>query len=122
MTVSSTYRSWIPSKIPAPSVGCQWITKAIFRLIFSVLRRIPALIMDATRRSRAYLDRNVDAVEQGTRDAAAVSRHLIRRALALPAVVAEIAAGARIHRCHQLEAGRKVGLLCRTRDRDAAGL
>src|SRR5262249_45819119 len=50
------------------------------------------------RRHSRHLDVDVDTVEQGAGDAASIARHLIWRAMALAAVVAEITAGAGIHR------------------------
>ena len=54
------------------------------------------------------LDRNVDAVEQRPGQLRAVARDLVGRATAPAAVVAEIAAGAGIHRGDELEARGEV--------------
>ena len=71
---------------------------------------------------RRHLDLQVDAVEQRPGDARAVARNLVRRAAAAAVGVAEITAGAGIHRRDQLEARREIRLARGARDGDAPGL
>ena len=71
------------------------------------------------RCDRRHLDLHIDAIEQRPRDAAAITRNLIGRATAAPAVVPEVTAGAGIHRGDQLKARRKFGLPRRARHANA---
>lgn len=66
------------------------------------------------------LDVEVDAVEERTADAGAVALDLRRRAAALVAGVAEVAAGARIHGRDEHKAARQGDLAGATRDGDVA--
>jgi len=77
---------------------------------------------DALRRHGRHCQLDVDAVEQGAGDAVLVALRAFRRAAAFAGHVSEPAAGAGVHRRHQLEASRKVGLVRRARDRDLARL
>ena len=58
----------------------------------------------------------------GPGDPGSIARDLVGRAAALARVMAEVAAGARVHRGDELEARGKVGLARRARDGDAARL
>jgi hypothetical protein len=66
-------------------------------------------------------DQQVDAVEKGAGQLAAIAGDLIRRAPAFSVRVAAETAGAGIHRGDQLELGRKFGVPRGTGDVDAAG-
>src|SRR5450759_5706207 len=65
---------------------------------------------------------DVDPVYEWSGNFAAIARHLIRRATAFAAEVAEIAAGAGVHRRDQLEARGEFRLARGARNRHAPGL
>ena len=69
-----------------------------------------------------HLHVHVDAVQQRTRDAPAIARNLVRRAMAATATVTQITAGTGIHGRHQLEARGKLRTVGRPGDQDASGL
>jgi hypothetical protein len=71
----------------------------------------PSAAHQLVGRHRRHLHLQVDAVEQRARQLALVARHLLGRAAAGAAGAAEPAAGAGVHRRHQLEARRE--LACR---------
>src|SRR5258708_3359689 len=73
-------------------------------------------------RDRGHLDLQVDAVEQGARDARAVARDGRGAATAAARVVAGITARARVHRGEELEPRREIRLARSARDGDAARL
>jgi hypothetical protein len=73
-------------------------------------------------RHRRHFDLQVDAVEQRAAQPASVASDLVRRAAAGRPRIAEVAAGAGVHRRHELEAGRKVGPGAGARDGEPAGL
>ena len=66
------------------------------------------------------LDQEVDPVEQGPRDLAAVAADLLSAADAWFGAIAIKATGTGIHRCQQLEPGRELRLPCRARDDNVA--
>jgi hypothetical protein len=63
----------------------------------------------------------IDSIQQGAGQPAAIARDLIGRAAASRRRMAEITAGAGVHRRHQLEARRKSGPPRRARNGDVAG-
>ena len=69
-----------------------------------------------------HVDLQVDAVEQRPGNPGAITRHLIGVAAAFARCVAQIAAGAGVHRGHQLKARREIRLTRRARNRHAARL
>lgn len=73
-------------------------------------------------RQRRHLDMQVDAVEQGAGQAAAVAADLFHGAAATTAGIAQVAAGAGVHGGDQLEAGGKGHLARGTGDDDMARL
>src|SRR5690606_28056770 len=73
-------------------------------------------------RHRLDMDLDVDTVEQWPRDALLVFAHLLGRAAALAARVAEPAAAAQVHCRDQLEAGRVAALVRDPGDMHLAGL
>ena len=68
-----------------------------------------------------YSDMQVDAVHQGTAQAALVARDLVRSAAAALLAAAQVAAGAGVHGANQLKARRKLGAPGRPGNADAAG-
>ncbi len=80
------------------------------------------LLQQVLLRHGGHLDLDVDAVEQGAGNLAAIARHLVRRTAAFAVVVAEVAAGAGIHRRDELELGLEIGAPRRARDGDASAL
>lgn len=66
-----------------------------------------------------HLDLEVDSVEQRSGNPAAVTRHVVRRATAAAIGVPQVAAWARIHRCHQLKLRGEFRLARRARNADA---
>ena len=68
------------------------------------------------RGDRRHFDLDVDAVEQRTADLALVAQHRVGRAAARRRRVAELSARAGVHRRHELERGREVGLPRRPRE------
>jgi hypothetical protein len=58
---------------------------------------------------RRYAHHQIDAIQQGPGQPAAIACDLIGRAAASRRRMTEITAGAGVHRRHQLEAGRKSG-------------
>jgi len=71
-------------------------------------------------RQARYVHVQVDAVQQRTGDARAVAADAVVAAAATAAGVAGPAAGAGVHRCDQLEAGRELGAARGPRDGDRA--
>src|SRR5690606_36140182 len=67
-----------------------------------------------------HLHEKIDPVQKGTRDLLQIALHPLRRAAASPERIPEIAAGAGVHRRHQLETGRILQAIVRTADRDGA--
>ena len=81
--------------------------------------RAAARVRQLAEGDRRHFDVDVDAVQQRAADPAEVAFDLQRRAIALPPRVAAISAGARIHRGHQHQVGRKREAAHRPRDRHA---
>src|SRR6056297_3165173 len=76
----------------------------------------PAFSPQQVRRGHAaYLGVQVDAIQQRAGDPRLVALNLFRGAAAAPLAIAEVAAGAGIHRRHQLEACRIGDLVARPR-------
>jgi len=88
------------------------------RAALAVARRTRELL----DRRRRQLEPEVDAIEQRARDAAPVAEHLARRTAAGDQRMAAVAARARVHRAHELEARGQLETSTRARDHDAAGL
>ena len=69
-----------------------------------------------------HLDVQVDAVQQRPRQAPLIACDLVGRAAAGRLALAQVAAGAGVHRGHELEARREFRPPARTRHGDGAGL
>ncbi len=67
-----------------------------------------------------YFDHQIDPVKQGAGDSATIAINLIWGAAACMLRMAKVAAWTRIHCRQQLESCRKLGLVCRAGNQDAA--
>lgn len=79
------------------------------------------LVGQRVGRQRRYFDDQVDAVEEGAGEFAAIAGNLIRSAAAFVVAVTEKSAGAGIHCRDQLEFGREFGVTGCPRNMDASG-
>ncbi len=82
----------------------------------------PVLAGQVLRRDRRHLQHEVDAIAKRARQPAAVALDFTGRAAARADGVAQVAAGAGVHRRHQHEAGGENSRARRARDRDPAFL
>ena len=64
----------------------------------------------------------VDTVKQGPGNLRTVIGNAVGAAVAATVLVAQVATGTGVHRGNELYTRRKIGLVCRPRDRDSAGL
>ena len=64
----------------------------------------------------------INTIQQGSGDALTITLYLIYSAATSPVLIAEKAAGARVHGRDQLETRGEYGLTCGTGNSDAAGL